>query len=96
MTDDEGLDRFAAYYAQGDELVKRATKEEVAEAARVLSMHLAYYHGPYGAVPDDEVLRAMAAGSLTEPDVAQLTMSAAMFAKTLGMVVAGDDDGSTH
>lgn len=94
---DEELDRFAAYYAQGDELVKRATKEEIAEAGRLLAMHVAYYHGRYGAVPDDEVLRAMAAGSLAETDVAQLTMSAAMFAKTLGMVLSGDDtDASTH
>lgn len=93
MAEDDGLDQFAAYYAQGDELVKRATKEELAEAGRVLAMHVAFYHARHGPVPDEDVLRAMAAGSLSKPDIDQLTMSAAMFAKTLGMVLAGDELG---
>lgn len=91
MTDDEGLVRFAAYYNQGDELVNRARKEEVAEAGRLLAMHVAYFQLA-SAVPDEEVLRAMAAASLDDSDVAHLTMSAATFAKTLGMVLGGDNN----
>ena len=37
------FERFAAYLKVSDRLIEDASKEEIAEVARVLALHLAHY-----------------------------------------------------
>ena len=41
------FERFAAYLKVSDRLIEDASKEEIAEVARVLALHLAHYQKKY-------------------------------------------------
>ena len=42
------LKKFAAYLKAADQMIEGASKEEIAEAARVLAIELAYYRAQFG------------------------------------------------
>lgn len=88
MADDVDLSTFADYYRVADALVDRATKEELAEAGRLLAMHVAYYRERYGPVPDDQVYRCMTETEITDEDRKHLEASTMFFAETVALVIA--------
>ena len=45
------LDRFEQLYRLADRLIGHATKDALAEAARVLPLNLAQYQAKYGELP---------------------------------------------
>lgn len=53
------FERFAAYLKLSDQLIEQASKDEVAEVARVLALHVARYQTKYGAIPVEESLQLM-------------------------------------
>ena len=57
MNDD--FQRFASYLAVSDALIEQATKEEIAEVARVLALHVAHYRQRYGDVSIEESLEML-------------------------------------
>ena len=57
MTED--FKKFATYLGISDMLIEQATKEEVAEVARVLALHVAHYRQRYGDVSIEESLEML-------------------------------------
>jgi hypothetical protein len=55
----QAFERFAAYLKLSDQLIEQASKEEVAEVARVLALHVAHYQTKHGAIPVKESLQVM-------------------------------------
>jgi hypothetical protein len=55
----QAFERFAAYLKLSDTLIEQASKEEVAEVARVLALHVAHYQTKHGAIPVEESLQMM-------------------------------------
>jgi len=55
----QAFERFAAYLKLSDQLIEQASKEEVAEVARVLALHVAHYQTKHGAIPVEESLQVM-------------------------------------
>lgn len=53
------LSDFQQYYRLADALIENASKEQLAECARLLALNLAHYQGLYGEVPLDEVQAAL-------------------------------------
>ena len=51
--------KFTTYLAASDELIEQASKEEIAEVARVLALHVAHYRARYGDVSIDESLEML-------------------------------------
>ena len=45
-----------AYMQITDKLIQHASKEEIADVARLLAINLGYYYQQYGEVPQDELL----------------------------------------
>ena len=45
------FERFATYLKVSDRLIEDATKEDIAEVARVLALHLAHYRAAHGEIP---------------------------------------------
>ena len=66
--------KFASYLAASDALVEQATKEEVAEVARVLALHVAHYRQRYGDVPIEESLEMLRTETVSD-DVARVLAS---------------------
>ena len=61
------LSTFEQYYKLADMLIEKATKEELAECARILALNLAHYKARHGELPLDETLALV---DMTEPNVA--------------------------
>ncbi|HIO02854.1 MAG TPA: hypothetical protein EYN14_13015 [Alphaproteobacteria bacterium] len=51
------IQRFSALLQSSDTLIEQATKEDVAEVARVLALHVAHYRARYGDVPNKDSLK---------------------------------------
>jgi hypothetical protein len=65
------LEEFAAYARFTDRLIEQATKEQLADVARMLALNVGCYQNMYGEVPQD-VLLQMAKAETLESDTAPL------------------------
>ena len=57
---------FRSYAALADTLIERATKNQLADVARLLALSIGYYDQPYGDVPQDILLKMVRAEALDE------------------------------
>ena len=55
----EDLQKFVTYLGVSDTLIEQASKEEIAEVARVLALHVAHYRQRFGDVPIEESLEML-------------------------------------
>jgi len=62
------LPDFQQYYKLADILIEQASKEQLAECARLLALNLAHYQGKFGEMPLEDTLAILDA---TEPNDAQ-------------------------
>jgi hypothetical protein len=54
-------EEFAAYARVADQLIDAATKEQLADVARLLALNCGYYMTKYGDVPKEVLLRMVKA-----------------------------------
>ena len=83
------LTTFGQYYKLADQLIENASKEEVAECARLLALNVAHYQSKYGELPLDETLAMI---GMTKPNTEQLQLMAdgmEVLVGVLGSVVSG-------
>jgi hypothetical protein len=45
------LSNFEQYYKMADQLIEQATKEQLAECARLLALNLAHHQSKHGEIP---------------------------------------------
>ena len=64
MTKD--IERFADYLKTADFLLEQATKEDIANVARVLAFHLGHYRTRYGDLPTTASLHQITAENMTD------------------------------
>ena len=57
---------FASYARLADELILKASKEQLADVTRLLALKLGWYHQRYGDVPQDQLLYMVRADALTD------------------------------
>ena len=57
---------FTPYANLADELIEKATKDQLADAVRLLALNIGYYHERYGDVPQDTLLKMVRAETLDE------------------------------
>ena len=48
---------FPAYARLADQLIERATKEQLADVARLLALNIGWYQQKYGDVPQETLLK---------------------------------------
>lgn len=65
------LSVFQQYYRLADALIENASREQLAECARLLALNLAHYQGKFGEMPLEATLAALDA---TEPNDEQAVM----------------------
>jgi len=63
------IERFAEYLKVSDALLEQATKDEIADTARVLAFHLGHYRTRYGDIPTTESLHLLTIDKIT-PEMA--------------------------
>jgi len=83
------LSTFERYYKLADMLIEKATKEQLAECARLLALNLAHHQARHGEIPLDETLALL---DISEPNEAQaelLTNGMDTLVGVLGNVCSG-------
>lgn len=85
----DDLSSFQQYYKLADVLIEQASKEQLAECARLLALNLAHYQGLYGEVPLDDVLAALDASGPNDYQAKLLTDGMVNFVGVLGNVLSG-------
>ena len=90
------MSQFQEYLKLADQLTSVATKEDLAECARLLAINIAHYQSKYGQLPLDESL-AMAYAD--KPNQAQLDLMARgleTLVGVLGGIVQGFDEKTSY
>jgi len=59
-------DNFIPFAHLADDLMGKATKDQLADAARLLALNIGWYHQRYGDVPQEDLLAMVRAEALTE------------------------------
>ncbi len=83
------LSTFEQYYKLADTLIKQASKEQLAECARLLALNLAHYQGKFGEVPLEETLAILDATEPNEEQAKLLTDGMVNLVGVLGNVCSG-------
>jgi hypothetical protein len=90
------VEDFASYARLADELIETATKEEIAEAARLLALNIGWYHQRYGDVPQEDVLRMVRAETLAEQGRRLLLHGIPNSVSALAEVMGVGDEGESE
>lgn len=83
------LSSFQQYYKLANVLIGQASKEQVAECARLLALNLAHYQGLYGEVPLNETLAIVGASEPNDDQAKLLTEGLEILVGVLGNVISG-------
>jgi len=62
----EDTAEFTAYSHLADDLIGKATKEQLADVARLLALNIGYYHEKFGDVPQETLLGMVRAETLND------------------------------
>lgn len=90
------LELFQQYLTLSEQLVKAASKDEVAECARLLALNLAHYELKFGSLPLDEILAATEAIEPNDEQVELLVRGMENMVGVLGGVIQGFEPKPTH
>jgi len=85
-------DDFPAYARLADQLIERATKDQLADVARLLALNIGYYHQRYGDVPQDILLKMVRAEALDEETLTLLSSGMQNLVSALAEVTGLTDD----
>lgn len=89
---DEIFAEFKAYWKLSDELVAKATKEQLAETARILALQSAHYVRKYGEHPLPALFDLLKSTRLDPSKVELLRDGTQAFVGVLAVVTGGIDD----
>lgn len=90
------MQKFRQYLSLADQLANFATKEDLAECARLLAINLAHYESVYGYLPLDETLALAYADEPNEAQLKLLTRGMETMVGVLGGIVQGFDPNPIH
>lgn len=83
------LSDFQQYYRLADALIENASKEQLAECARLLALNLAHYKGKFGEMPLEETLTALGATEPNDEQAVLLRDGMEILVGLLGSVLSG-------
>lgn len=86
------LDDFRAFYALADRVIDGASKEDLAEAARLLALNLAHYQQKYGALPFENFAGMLRADDIDAETAELLSAGMHNLVGALGQVLGLADD----
>ncbi len=89
MTD---LSAFAQFNKLADRLIAQATKDQMAECARLLALNVAHYQMKYGDLPLEETLAMIDADEPNDDQVKLLAHGMENLIGVLGAVCSGLDE----
>lgn len=92
---DKTFVEFQAYWRLAEELIGRASKADLAEALRILSMQSAHYARKYGELELPDLTELLASVTLDDGRIALLKEGSIALVGVLGSVMSGElEDGA--
>ena len=83
------LSSFQRYYKLANWLIDEASKEELAECARLLAVNLAHYQGKFGEIPLDDTLSILDAAELNDEQAVLMRDGMEILVGVLGGALSG-------
>jgi len=80
---------FAQYNKLSDQLIEKASKDDIAECARLLALNVAHYQSKYGELPLEEKLAMIGMTKPNEEQLQLMTDGMKILVGLLGNVVLG-------
>jgi len=90
---EEDLQEFLAYYRTSEVVAEQATREQLADAGRLLAVQVAYYMQQFGPIPEE--VRAKSLAPVTEAERDRLTEAMEMFIKAVALAIANGSSAPT-
>ena len=90
------MQQFRQYLSLADQLVNFASKEDLAECARLLAINVAHYESVYGELPLDETLAMAYAEEPNDAQLKLLTRGMETMVGVLGGIVQGFEPNPIH
>ena len=90
------MSQFQQYLKLADQLTSVATKEDLAECARLLAINIAHYESKYGQLPLDETLAMAYADKPNQTQLDLMARGLETLVGVLGGIVQGFDERSSH
>ena len=90
------IELFKQTLQLSDQLVRFATKEDIAECARLLSINIAHYESVYGALPLDQTLEMAYTEEPNQAQIDLLSRGMETMIGVLGGIVQGFDPKPNH
>lgn len=88
--------QLAASIEYADRLVEQATKEQLAEASRLLALAVGYYSARFGEVPQEVLLKMLRAETLDDANMAMVIAGMQNLASMLTQVINDGNGESVH
>jgi hypothetical protein len=86
------LEALAQYYRLADKLIEKASKDDLAECAKMLALNSAHYASRYGELPMEGAYDFLNAEVLTPEQVKLVAEGLRTFVGMLGNVLRGFDE----
>ncbi len=83
------LSTFQQYYRLADALIESASKEQLAECARLLALNLAHYQARFGEMPLEDTLAILDATEPNDEQAVLLRNGMEVLVGVLGGVLSG-------
>lgn len=90
------MHRFQQYLQLADQLASVATKEDLAECARLLAINIAHYESVYGALPLDETLQMVYSEKPNQAQIDLMARGMETMVGVLGGIVQGFEPKPNH
>ena len=90
------MSQFQQYLKVTDQLTSVATKEDLAECARLLAINIAHYQSKYGQLPLDETLAMAYADTPNQTQLDLMARGLETLLGVLGGIVQGFDEKTSH
>lgn len=81
---------FRGYWQLAEEMIANATKEDLAEAVRILAMQAAHYARKFGELQLPDLAHLLSATTMDDESVALLRDGSQALVGVLGMVTGGE------
>ena len=90
------LSLFKQYLDLADQLTQVASKEDLAECARLLALNVAHYESKYGQLPLDETLAMLEAEEPNQEQLELMTKGMETMVGVLGSLIQGFEPKAPH
>ena len=94
---DKALVEFQAYWSLSEEMIGKASKDDLAECLRILAMQSAHYTRKYGELELPDLTELLTSMTLDDGRIALLKDGAIALEGVLGSVMSGElEESSSH